>query len=305
VKESLSVSRAIGLLIAEFRPDLIYVNGPRVLPAAALAARRGALRLLYHCHHRLTQPAAIRVVRTALRFGGACLVSCCRFAAEPLLGALPEEKVSVVYNGVRGPSKPCPARPPGKFRAGVIGRIAPEKGQLEFVRAARPLFRDEAACEFIVCGEPLFHDDGAERYAQQVRAEAEGLPVEFLGWRDDVYEVIQHLDLVAVPSTREPGATRVILEAYACGAPLVAFASGGIPEVVLDGETGALVEPFTAEALAVKMLDLIRGEDLRAELGRNGRAEWERGFSLDRYQQDIVRLMAEAASGNWAVGVDR
>jgi glycosyltransferase involved in cell wall biosynthesis len=162
----------------------------------------------------------------------------------------------------------------------------------------RQLVADGAAYEFVVCGEPLFHDDEAARYFEQVRAEADGLPVEFLGWRDDVYEVIQTLDLAVVPSTQEPATTRVILEAYACGAPVVAFASGGIPEVVRDGETGVLVEPFTAEALAEAMLKLIRGADRRKALGCNGRAEWQRRFTLDRYQQDIVSLMAAVGTRN-------
>jgi glycosyltransferase involved in cell wall biosynthesis len=298
VKESILAREAIDGLVARFRPDLIYVNGPRVLPASAFAVRRSALPLLYHCHHRLTQPAAIQSVRGGLRLGRATVVSCCRYAVEPLLGAVAEDRVHVVYNGVRGPSGPNPTRSPGKFRAGVIGRIAPGKGQLEFVRAVRQLVADGAACEFIVCGEPLFHDDEAERYFEQVRAEADGLPVEFLGWRDDVYEVIRTLDLVVVPSTQEPATTRVILEAYACGAPVVAFASGGIPEVVRDGETGVLVEPFTAEALAEAMLGLIGDAKRRAELSRNGRAEWERRYRLDRYQQDIIGLMAAVGTRN-------
>lgn len=300
LKESLSVGGAIDGLVVRSRPDLIYVNGPRVLPAAAFAARRNRLPLLYHCHHRLTQPAAIRSVRAALRLSRATVVSCCRFAVEPLRGAVPEERVHVVYNGVRGPSGPCPVRSSERFRAGVIGRIAPEKGQLEFVRAARLVVRQRAGCEFVVCGEPLFHDDAAERYALRARSEADGLPIEFLGWRDDVYEVIRALDLAMVPSMEEPGHPRVILEAYACGAPVLAFASGGIAEVVTDGETGVLVEPFTAEALAQAMLELIPDGERRTALGRNGRAAWERRFTLDRYRRDIIGLMAAVGMENRA-----
>ena len=129
-----------------------------------------------------------------------------------------------------------------------------------------------------------------------MRSEADGLPVEFLGWRDDVYEVIRTLDLVVVPSTHEPATTRVVLEAFACGAPVVAFASGGIPEVVRDRETGVLVGAFTAGALAKAMSELLGDADRRTELGRNGRTEWERRFRLDRYHKDIVGLMTMAGA---------
>ena len=101
--------------------------------------------------------------RFILNPGRATVAGCCRYAVEPLRGAVPEEWMHVVYNGVRGPSEPQATRRSVKLRAGVIGRIAPEKGQLEFVRAVRLLARDREAGEFVVCGEPLFHDEAAER----------------------------------------------------------------------------------------------------------------------------------------------
>ena len=141
------------------------------------------------------------------------------------------------------------------WRIGVIGRIAPEKGQLEFVQAARLLFRQLAPgrrCEFVVCGDALF---SSPEYSRRVRAEAEGLPIEFTGWRDDIRDVLSTLDLVVVPSSAVEATTRVILEAFSAGVPVVAFRSGGIPEIVEDGVTGVLSAP-TAPDLASKLLEL-------------------------------------------------
>src|SRR4030095_8548742 len=93
-------------------------------------------------------------------------------------------------------------------------------------------------CRFILCGAPLFSNP---RYFELVREAAAGLPIEFLGWRDDVNDTLSELDLLIVPSASVEGTTRVILEAYAAGVPVVASASGGIPEIARDGETGFLV----------------------------------------------------------------
>src|SRR5206468_10417372 len=122
--------------------------------------------------------------------------------------------------------------------------------QLEFVQAARMLPPD---CRFIVCGAPLFSNPAAARYFELVREAAAGLPVEFMGWRDDIGAVLSELDLLVAPSAPVEATTRVILEAYAAGVPVVASASGGIPEIVRDGQTGFLTPPGDPAKLAARI----------------------------------------------------
>ena len=78
--------------------------------------------------------------------------------------------------------------------------------------------------------------------------------MEFAGWVDDIYACMAQLDLLLVPSAGHEATTRVILEAFAAGLPVIAFASGGIPEVVEDGVTGLLAN--TAEHMARLAIDL-------------------------------------------------
>src|SRR6185436_4769803 len=103
---------------------------------------------------------------------------------------------------------------------------------------------------FILCGAPLFSNP---RYLELVHEAAAGLPIEFLGWRENVNEVLSELDLLVVPSAPIEGTTRVILEAYAAGVPVVASSSGGIPEIVRDGETGFLAPPGDPVRLAARI----------------------------------------------------
>jgi glycosyltransferase involved in cell wall biosynthesis len=164
------------------------------------------------------------------------------------------------------------------------------------LEAARTLTRRLPNCRFVICGDALFNDRKARRYRQALDNLAMELPVEFLGWRDDVYHVMAQLDLLVVPSVLEPGTPRTILQAYACGLPVVAFATGGIPEIVEDGETGFLVRKITPEALAERIYRLlaIEPEKLRAAAAR-GRVLWSKRFSIERYQQRMMEVMRLAA----------
>jgi glycosyltransferase involved in cell wall biosynthesis len=295
--ESLAVARLLDAQVSRFRPHVLYTNGPRTLPAAALVARRIGLPLVFHCHNRLSEPATIWLVRRSLRFGRASMIACCRFAGEPLVTAVGSGSSFVIYNGVRGVEEHIASPSPGQRLVGVLGRISPEKGQAEFLQAAREVFKHDAGSRFLICGKALFDDPVALRYEQSLKRMAEGLPVEFMGWRDDVYPVLRDCAVAVVPSIREPATTRVILEAYSCGVPVVAFASGGIPEVLQHGKTGLLVEPSTPAALADSLLALLRSDSRRAELGRNGLAEWRKRFSVSRFQDEVVDVLESAAQG--------
>jgi glycosyltransferase involved in cell wall biosynthesis len=297
-REAPRLAAQIRDLAERSQADLLYVNGPRVLMAAARAA--GDLwPLLFHCHSHLPQRYAAWLAGRSLRSARAAVVACCRFAAEPLGPYLRPEQLRIVYNGVpEGAPHARSATRDGCRRIGAIGRIAPEKGQAEFLHAARLLAPALPRCRFVICGDALFSDPAAQKYRALLADLAAGLPVEFLGWRDDVYAVLAWLDLLVVPSVQEPATTRVILEAYALGVPVVAFPSGGIPEVVMDGETGFLVDPPTPDALAAKLRWLLEEQPAPFErVAKAGRALWQERFTLDRYRREMLDAI-EAAAGS-------
>ena len=120
------------------------------------------------------------------------------------------------------------------------------------------------------------------------------MPIEFTGWRDDIRDVLSTLDLVVVPSGAVEATTRIILEAFSAGVPVVAFRSGGISEIVEDGVTGVL-SPATAQDLAAKLLELF--SDGGASLGRisqRARAAFATRFSLDRYRSEVLDVVGRA-----------
>ncbi len=281
----------IASLVSEHQIDLIYVNGPRLMPAVARA--RTGRPVMFHAHSIVAQEAAARLTRWSLLATNACVVAACRFVLAPLAAAVQARHSRVIYNGVA--SLECERRPRRNndpWRVGVIGRISPEKGQLEFIQAAR-LILQRQRCEFVVCGDPQF---SSPSYCRRVRAEAEGLPIDFTGWKDDIRGVLSVLDIVVVPSAAVDATPRVIPEAFSAGIPVVAFRSGGIPEIIENGVTGLLSAP-TANDLASKLLQIFSGSGaLLDSISARAQAAFTTRFSLERYRSEILAAVWRAVN---------
>jgi len=290
------LARQIEEMAGRVEADLIYVNGPRLVPAAAGA--RLSAPVLFHAHSYLP-PGATRILTgRCLRGMRAWVLGTCRFVAEQWRDYVAPERFSVVYNGVAGPgarARGTGAGGQGARSVGCIGRIAPEKGQREFLAAASIIHDAVPACRFFVYGAALFSAADALRYDADVRAAAAGLPVEFPGWTTDVYGALSNLDLLLVPSAAHEATTRVILEAFAAGVPVIAFRSGGIPEVVDHNVDGLLAG--STEEMARMTIDLLTGDPARLALMSQAAGEtWRRRFTLDAYHRQVLELMEKIAA---------
>lgn len=302
-KRALDVARYVSLvprlthflmrLIHRYKADLVYVNAARMLPMASLAASRGSVPLVFHCHNRINQNIALSVLGASLQFGRARVISCCQYSAEPLRRYVPERWISVVYSGVADTRSSLAPPKSNKRRIGVIGRIEPEKGQMEFIAAARLLAAHCRDCQFVIVGAPLF---GGMRYFEHVLQASSDLPIEFLGWRHDIPAILAGLDVLVVPSGALDSAPRVIFEAFAAGVPVVAFPSGGIPEIVRDGYNGFLAHAFTAEALAARIRFVLElDEPSRQSTSANARLCWRERHSLGTFRSEVSEILAQAA----------
>jgi glycosyltransferase involved in cell wall biosynthesis len=313
--------------IAErFGADLLYVNGPRLLPAATGID----LPVIHHAHRILPGRALRELCGRAVRRSGASVIAVCRYVAaswQPFAGA---GHVAVIYNGVAGTSADrsltVAARKPlqdGRRASdpeaashrdrqyghavlpqkaggvvGCVGRIAPEKGQLEFVKVAALIHNRVPDCRFEVHGAAVLGDP---RYERTVRAAAARLPIDFAGWTSDVPAAMAGLDLLLVPSDPNEATPLVILQAFAAGTPVVAFASGGIPEMIEDGRTGILVN--SVEEMTDRSLELLRDPGRRARIAAAAYESWQSRFTLARWRDEVLdyissRNMAPAASAN-------
>jgi glycosyltransferase involved in cell wall biosynthesis len=269
----------------EFGADVIYVNGPRVLPAAVFARGSERVPIIFHAHSYPGRGYARRILGWCIRQENVRVLAISRFVARPFAGT-----ARVVYNGSRDHG--FLLRPRSKPACiGILGRISQEKGHLDFVRAAAAMADSRPGLRFLVFGDTLFGDCGYER---EVRAAAKGAPVEFRGWTEDVAAALHEIDMLAVPSGPGEGATLVIMEAFSAGTPVVAFPSGGIPELVRHGDTGLLTSARGHEPLAKALGELLDNPGLMERLCRRSRREWETRFRLEQAQSGICDFIEES-----------
>jgi glycosyltransferase involved in cell wall biosynthesis len=279
------LARQIGQLLDQAKADLLYLNGPRLLPAAAL--RRPRVPVLFHSHSLVPAGKMRLLAGASLRRLNARVVGVCRYVADPWRECVGDDRVSVVYNGVAGPGRVNRRQHGNAPVIGCIGRIAPEKGQREFLEVARLVGRGLPQARFVIYGAVLFGDTAALRYEAELRAAAAGLPVEFAGWTADVYGALAQLDLLLVPSTAQEATTRVIPEAFAAGVPVVSFASGGIPEVVTHAVDGFIAT--SVEEMARLAIEALRSPTVSEQ----ARKTWEKRFQLAHYRTEMLNQISD------------
>jgi glycosyltransferase involved in cell wall biosynthesis len=112
--------------------------------------------------------------------------------------------------------------------------------------------------------------------------------VEFRGWSGDVATILHEIDILAAPSAGSECSPRIVLEALSAGTPVVAYPSGGIPEIIRSGDTGILTAGTGHEALAAAIERLLTNRHLMARLSVNGRREWNARFRIERFRSEVA-----------------
>ncbi len=175
-----------------------------------------------------------------------------------------------------------------------IGRVVPQKGFDLLIDAyARLVYRLPGAPDLIIAG------DGPERERLEVQAEALGLSerVHLIGRADRTQAVrlFQGCEGFVLPSRQEPQGI-VSLEAMACAKPIVAARVGGVPEIVLDGETGLLFPGGDAVALADTLEKMLADPAHAARMGRAGRARAEAHFTWKRIADQYFEIYDQVSA---------
>lgn len=270
-------------LLATFEPDVVHVC--KACPSLFYLLRVGVgprPPLLFNLHGAHVAPLADpqtlggRVLRLADR-----IVACSRATLDHLLDLAPdvEPRAEVVYNGVPVPDRSVgPPRfdPP---RLVCLGRLHEEKGFHVALAAADRLARRWPDLEVVVAGEGPARED-LEAVARVGRLAGR---VSFPGWvpPDGVSDLLEAATIALVPSIHE-GFGLVALEAALAARPVVASTAEGIPEVVIDGETGLLVPPADAPALAAAIERLLEDPPLATALGARARERAIERFGVER-----------------------
>lgn len=243
----------------------------------AFAAHAGLRGRCYRWADRLARPLTTTVI----------CVSESERRAGLAAGTCEPRRTHVIHNGVdvsRWPRARADGAPPVVV---AVGRLAAPKDPLTLVAALARLEPGSFRA--------LFVGDGPDRTVVAGAVDAAGLggAVRLLGARDDLPGLLAGAD-VFVLSSRSEGFPLSVLEAMAAGLPVVASAVGGIPEAVIDGETGLLVSPGDASALAVALRALLADGLRRRALGMAGCGRAAARFDVARFRAEHVALYESA-----------
>ena len=195
----------------------------------------------------------------------------------------PARLVHVIPFGVE-PGEPPESHDDGRaLVAGAVTNLEVWKG-IDLLLEAAALSRSPVRLEIYGTGSQR---DSLERQAQEL-----GVDTRFHGFVADLRKPLAGLDVLVQPS-RADNFPLAVLEAMAAGLPIVGARVGGIPELVLDGETGLLVEPEDAAALAAALDSLAESRERREALGRRARERVAESFSVDAFIRRTIDLYEE------------
>jgi len=182
---------------------------------------------------------------------------------------------------------------------GVVGNIQEWKGQGVLIEAMGRLADTFPTVRGLIVGG--VHRAGAA-YEVQLRERIHALHlddnVSITGFRTDIADVMNALDVIVHTSVRAEPFGRVILEGMLLGKPVVATAAGGVPELICDGETGFLTPPGDAAVLAERLIPLLRSPDLRQRIGARARSWAREHFSLQGHVEALSEIYATLAKGH-------
>ncbi len=304
--DGLHTIRTVIHLTREIGADALIANTVRAALYTAPAARLARVPFIWHMRDFWLSESHPRHL-WADRLGKWLLCAAATRVianSHATAGHLPcRGKVTVVHNGIEV-ERYDPAMDGLPFRrryeipsdaplVGTVGRLRPWKGQDRFLRVLAQVW--EAVPEVwgvVVGGAPFGVEDGYPERLQRLAAEL-GVAdrVVFTGHLDDVRPPLAAMDVFVHPGDPEPFGL-VNVEAMAMGKPVVAFAHGALPEIVVDGETGALVEPGDEAALAHAVTALLRSPHRRTALGRVGHRRVEQRFDIRRTVKGIETVYA-------------
>jgi glycosyltransferase involved in cell wall biosynthesis len=298
----LSAAWRLSRLIKQVRPDVMHAHDPHGVAMAALALSMST---------QPVKPPLIASRRVDFRMKGNTLsrwkyrqVDCFICASDAIRQLLLSDGVEparaiTVHEGIdleRVEAAP-PARLHEEFwlphHAPVVGNVAalvPHKGQRHLIEAAILVLRQVPDARFVIAGEGELRES-LERMIKENRLEKH---VILAGFRPDVLSVHKAFDIFVMSSVTE-GLGTSLLDAMASAKPIVATTAGGIPEVVVEGDTGFLVPPRDHRAMADALVKLLKDAGLRKRMGHAGLLRARKKFSADRMVQETLKVYTRVA----------
>jgi glycosyltransferase involved in cell wall biosynthesis len=283
-----------------YDPDVIYSCQQKWDNAsAAYIARRLGKPLVIELHY-IIGPWLGRDTLRSLRTCDHVITVSDFIRDETLRHGVAPGRVTTIRNTFR-PMAPVPAEARASIRAelgvpsdapliGIIARIDPGKGHHDTIAAFTRVAAVHPTARLVIVGDGTLVDE----VQAEVAATGLGDRIRYVGYRTDIPRVLGALDVFIHPSRQDPCPLGV-MEASAAGLPVVAYAEGGIAEIVAHGETGLLSPPEDVEALAASLLRLVSEPETARRMGQAGRERIATQFRPEAAGEAFAAVMRQVA----------
>jgi len=296
-------------LMRRERPHIVHTHTATAGLLGRLAAKLAGVPVILHTFHGhvlhgyfgpLQSKALVWMERLLARLSDR-IVTVSEGQRQELAayGIAPLEKITVVPLGFeleellaceshRGELRRELGLTDGNKLVGIVARLVPIKNHHLFLQAAQVVAEAVPQARFLVVGDGELREE-LEVYARDLGLDEKAF---FTGWRRDLPRLYADLDVVALTSINE-GTPVSLIEALAAGVPVVATAVGGVPDVVVDGETGYLVEAGDVKGLAEAIIELLRNPERAKEMGSAGREAVYPRFATQTLIANVEGLYAQ------------
>lgn len=295
-EKNLKAYRFLSNLHRNYDFKLVYSNTLAVI-VGAYWAKRNRIPHNWHIHEIIPGPfPLVKLLSQLLDLSSPHPIAVSKAVAQHWQPLLKKSKVQLIHNGIpydafltaKATLKTELGLAEDAILIGMIGRINPGKGQLFFLEMAELLSMTFPTAHFVLVGDPFV---GYEPILEEVKKEI-GIRrlenrVSYLGFREDIPEIMASLDVFVLPSILPDSFPTVILEAMASGKPVVATRSGGASEMVLDGVTGYLIPIGSVEKGVEALGNLVQNQEVRQSFGEAARKRVLSEFSLESFEEKI------------------
>jgi len=290
--------------LARTKPDLVITKGLYAHFFGGLAARLAQVKCIWHVQDFISE-RFWGLYRAFFGLAASVLPDEIVVDGTPIANQLPKKiqsRVHVVLNGVdvtvfRPSTDSATVRHqlrlnPEDLVIGHAARITPWKGQHHLLEAFKKVAARHPQVHLLLVGAPIFDND---IYEQRLRRRTEEMGmfnrVTFAGFRVDLPQVLQAMDIFAYPSVEKDTSPLALLSALACGLPVVAFDIDGVKEVL--GETGLLVPVRDENKMSEALEKLIEDTSLRKRMGVLSRKKALQEFSLEQYVKSMEKVFLQ------------
>lgn len=283
-------------IIKEKRIDLVHTHNMGPLFYGTLAAKLAGVPVVINTRHSREKKRKGSYVWNM----NDAVITISEDAKKELLkwNRIDTKKTKVIHNGIDTNRYAClqdgsEARSmlninTSTFVVGTVARLSPVKDQFTLIDAFSKVISETNDAKLIFVG------DGALREELISYTKKLGIydKVMFLGFRDDVFNILPTFDVFVLSSLTE-GISLTLLEAMAAGRPIVATNVGGNPEVIIDGVTGFLIPPKEPQNMSEAIAKILQNPELAKQMGEAGRRRVEEKFSLERMVKEYRDLYEE------------